>query len=43
MTEVQNWCYTKGDIYCSRLYNKALDSDEVKANVTKTKIYRQIN
>lgn len=42
MSNESNWCYTKGDIYCSRLYNKALSSDEVKANVTKTKIYRQI-
>ncbi len=42
MTKESNWCYAKGDVYCSRLYNKALNSDEVKDNVTKTKIYRQI-
>ena len=34
-----NWCYSKGLCYTSRLYNKALSSDEVFQNATKTMAY----
>ena len=33
--------YLKGNVYCTRLYERALTSDEVKENVTKTQLYRQ--
>ena len=35
-----NLYYLKGNVYCTRLYEKALSSDEVKENVTKTQLYR---
>ena len=41
------WCtdgnlyYLKGNVYCTRLYEKALSSDEVKLNVETTQLYRQ--
>ena len=36
-----NLYYLKGDVYCTRLYEKALSSDEVKLNVETTQLYRQ--
>ena len=33
--------YLKGNVYCTRLYEKALNSDEVKLNVETTQLYRQ--
>ena len=38
-----NLYYLKGNVYCTRLYEIALSSDEVNKNVTKTKLYRNIN
>lgn len=37
-----NLYYLKGNVYCTRLYERALSSDEVKENVTKTQMYRQM-
>lgn len=37
-----NLYYLKGNVYCTRLYERALNSDEVKENVTKTQLYRQM-
>ena len=37
-----NLYYLKGNVYCARLYERELSSDEVKENVNKTKLYRQI-
>ncbi len=31
-----NWCYLKGLCYSTRIYNKALSSDEVQANYDAT-------
>ena len=39
MSKNGNWCYSKGLCYTSRLYNKALSSDEVLQNATKTMAY----
>lgn len=39
MSTLGNWCYSKGLCYTSRLYNKALSSDEVLQNATKTMAY----
>ena len=36
-----NLYYLKGNIYCTRLYERALSENEVKENVTKTELYRQ--
>lgn len=36
-----NLYYLKEDVYCTRLYEKALSSDEVKLNVETTQLYRQ--
>lgn len=36
-----NLYYLKGNVYCTRLYEKALSSDEVKLNVETTQLYRQ--
>lgn len=38
---VGNLYYLKGNVYCSRLYERALSESEVKENVTKTQLYRQ--
>ena len=38
-----NLYYLKGNVYCTRLYEKALSPNEVNENVKKTKLYRQIN
>lgn len=37
----KNLYYLKGNVYCTRLYDKALDSTEVAENVTKTQLFRQ--
>ncbi len=42
MTEVSNWCYTKGLCYTTRMYNRALNSDEVSNNYTATIAYRNL-
>ncbi len=34
--------YLKGNVYCTRLYERALSQEEVTNNVTKTKLYRQM-
>lgn len=36
-----NLYYLKGNVYCSRLYERALSSEEVKKNVKQTELYRQ--
>lgn len=36
-----NLYYLKGNVYCTRLYEKALSSDEVKLNVETTQLYRK--
>ena len=36
-----NLYYLKGDVYCTRLYERALSDTEVEFNVEKTKLYRQ--
>ena len=36
-----NLYYLKGNVYCTRLYEKALSSDEVKLNMETTQLYRQ--
>ena len=38
-----NLYYLKGNVYCSRLYERALSREEVKENVTKTQLYRNLN
>lgn len=40
--EVGNLYYLKGNVYCTRLYEKALTENEVQENVNKTKLYRQV-
>ena len=35
--------YLKGNVYCARLYERDLNGDEIKENVNKTKIYRNLN
>lgn len=37
-----NWCYAKGLGYTSRLYNRALSSDEVYQNANKTMTYHNL-
>ena len=34
--------YLKGNVYCTRLYERALTQEEVTNNVTKTQLYRQM-
>ena len=36
-----NLYYLKGNVYCTRLYEKALSSVEVEFNVETTQLYRQ--
>ncbi len=37
-----NLYYLKGNVYCTRLYERALGQEEVINNVTKTQLYRQM-
>lgn len=37
-----NLYYLKGNVYCSRLYERALSSEEVQKNVKQTELYRQV-
>ena len=37
----ENLYYLKGNVYCSRLYERALSSEEVQKNVKQTELYRQ--
>lgn len=39
--EAGNLYYLKGNVYCSRLYERALSSEEVGKNVKQTELYRQ--
>ncbi len=39
--EPGNLYYLKGNVYCSRLYERPLSSGEVEKNVKQTKLYRQ--
>ena len=41
-SENGNLYYLKGNVYCTRLYERALSQEEVTNNVTKTKLYRQM-
>ncbi len=42
MSGYGNWCYAKGLGYTSRLYNRALSSDEVYQNANKTMTYHNL-
>ena len=41
-SENGNLYYLKGNVYCTRLYERALTQEEVTNNVTKTQLYRQM-
>ena len=40
MASTSNWCYMKGMCYATRIYNRALNSEEIFSNYNKTKSYR---
>ena len=41
MVSPSNWCYMKGSCYATRIYNRALSSEEILLNYNKTKLYRE--
>ena len=41
MASLSNWCYLNGNCYATRIYNRALSSEEILLNYNKTKLYRE--